>query len=151
MASAHAWGAWGRGFKSRLSDQEDMKDNKLTVCIHKPVDEVFTFTVTPPNSTLWIDSIVDEKTNEWPVQKGTRYILRNGKGDSFKVIVTAIEKNKMVEWISHDRNYHCRYRYRPFDNTSTEFLYFEWVDNGNIKDPFTMETLEKLKSVLEGR
>ncbi len=126
-----------------------MKKNRLAVQINKPVSVVFKFTITPPNSTLWIPSIVKEKTNEWPVRKETVYKLKNEKGEWSRVTVSAIKENKFVEWISQDKNYHCRYELKPIDKNSTDLKYYEWVDQGKINEPFTKAILEKLKSVLE--
>ncbi len=126
-----------------------MKDNKLTIKINKSVHEVFMFTITPPNSTLWIDGVVEEKTNEWPIRVGTIYKLKNKKGEYSEVIVTNIKENQIVEWVSKDKTYHCRYSFRTIDKNITELEYFEWVDKGELKEPFTLVMLEKLKRVLE--
>lgn len=126
-----------------------MKENTLTVKIQKSVSEVFAFTTTPPNSSLWINSIISEKTNEWPVRKGTSYMLQNQKGEIYEVFVAAIKKNSMIEWVSSNRNYHCRYKFRRITNRTCKLEYYEWVDKGEIAEPFTQDTLGKLKSVLE--
>lgn len=126
-----------------------MMTNKLTIRIKKPVNEVFTFTITPPNSTLWIDSVIHEKTNEWPIRVGTIYRLKNTKGEISEVVVTALKENQLVEWVSKDQNYHVRYTYKSIDKKTCELEYFEWVDTGQLDQPFTQETLEKLKLVLD--
>lgn len=126
-----------------------MRENKLTIQINKPVHEVFKFTITPPNSTLWIPSVVGEETSEWPVKAGTIYKLQNEKGGHSEVIVTNIKEDELVEWISKDRSYHCRYTYKSIDKNTTEVEYFEWVDERDLEEPFTGETSNKLKAVLE--
>lgn len=126
-----------------------MKKNRLTIQIHRPARDLFTFTTTPPNSTLWIPSVVKEETSEWPVGLGTVYRLQDEKGEISEVTITAIKENERVEWVSKDKTYHCRYLFKPLDKNSTEFEYIEWVDKGDIKDPFTIEILEKLKSAIE--
>lgn len=126
-----------------------MRRNKIVILINKPLPEVFQFTITPPNSTLWIPSIVHEETNVWPVRKGTKYILRNKKSEISEVKVTKFIKNKLIEWISEDQNYHCRYKYISIDNMHTQLEYSEWMDKGDIKAPFTKEILGKLKYTIE--
>lgn len=54
-----------------------MKKNKLRIRINKPISEVFVSVLNPKNTPLWIDSIVEEKTNEWPVRVGTIYRNQN--------------------------------------------------------------------------
>ncbi|KKP59841.1 MAG: hypothetical protein UR52_C0002G0069 [Candidatus Gottesmanbacteria bacterium GW2011_GWA1_34_13] len=126
-----------------------MEDNKLRITIKKSISEVFNFTITPPNSTLWIPNVVKEETNEWPIHIGTIYSLQNSKNEQSYVIVTNLKNNEIVEWVSKDQNYHCRYTFRSIDKNVTKLEYYEWMNNGNLEEPFTMATLEKLKSVLE--
>jgi hypothetical protein len=126
-----------------------MQDNKLTIQINRPIHEVFNFTITPPNSTLWIPNVVEEKTNNWPIHNGTIFFLKDHNGDISEVCIKNIIINKMVEWISKDKNYHCRYKFKSIDKNSTELEYYEWVDNGILKEPFIKEILQKLKLVLE--
>jgi uncharacterized membrane protein len=126
-----------------------VKDVKRTITINKPIDEVFTFAITPPNSSRWIPGVVDEKTNEWPMKVGTVYSLRNESGQRTDVIVTAIEQNQFVEWASSDGRYHCKYTFRAKPDNITEFEYHEWMDDGELEEPFTVEALEKLKEVIE--
>lgn len=126
-----------------------MKNNKLTIRINKPVHEVYLFTITPPNSTRWIDGVISEETNEWPVKKGTVYVLQTREGTFSEVTVTDIKSDKFVEWVSKDHNYHCRYSFKSINKNMTELEYFEWVDTGELIEPFSLEILQILKSVLE--
>ncbi|MBU0618823.1 hypothetical protein KKD62_01150 [Patescibacteria group bacterium] len=126
-----------------------MKSNKLTVWINKPVDEIFRFCITPPNSTRWIPSVTKEETSEFPIRIGTVYTLQNKNGNFSEVTVTGIKKNEFVEWISKDKNYHCRYLFKPLDRNTSEFEYYEWIEKGELEEPFTIDILEKLKRVIE--
>ncbi len=128
-----------------------MKENKLTIQINKPISDVFSYTVTPPNTKFWVDSIVDEKTSEWPIQVGTVYQekMRNGEWESYTVI--NFKEDEIFELASKDGNYHVRYIYKPVGNSACELEYYEWVDVGDLKDPFTKIILEKLKSIIESR
>lgn len=128
-----------------------MKNNKFIIQINKSVDEIFDFVTTPPNSTRWIESIVKEETSEWPVKIGTVYKLWDEKGNISEMKVANIKNNEMVEWISGDQNYHCRYILKNIDKNISEFEYYEWTDEGELKEPFTIDILEKLKFVIENQ
>ncbi len=56
-----------------------MEANRIVVQINRPVGEVFEFTTNPKNTSVWIDSVEAEETNEWPVQSGTIYRNRGGR------------------------------------------------------------------------
>lgn len=126
-----------------------MKVNRLIIQVHTSVHELFLFTITPPNSTLWIPNVVKEKTNEWPVRIGTIYTLTTQDGSTSNVIVSNIKEDTLVEWVSEDNNYHCRYNFSSIDKDFSKLEYYEKVDNGELIEPFTLETLEKLKLILE--
>lgn len=126
-----------------------MKNNTLTIRIERPVHDVFSFVTTPPNSSRWIPSVVAEEINEWPVRIGTIYILRNEKNEVSNVAVTAIKNDEFIEWVSEDRNYHCRYIFKASEENSTIFEYSEWMDEGDLKEPFTSEVLQRLKTIVE--
>jgi len=128
-----------------------VKENKLTIRINRPVHEVFTFAITPPNSTRWTNSIVKEETNEWPVRIGTIYKLQDKNGGLSEMVVAVIKKNKFVEWVSKNQVYHCRYTFNSIDKNTSELEYHEWVDEGELEEPFTLDVLEKLKSVIESQ
>lgn len=128
-----------------------MKRNRIKIQIKKPVDKVFAFTTTPPNSTLWIDSFVEEKTSDWPIKVGTKYILTDKLGNILEYLTIAIQKDKLFELKMVGSSYHVRYQYKKITENITEFDYFEWVDRGDIDGPFTMEHLKKLKKVIESQ
>ena len=59
------------------------------------------------------------------------------------------EKNKVFTLRQKDGNYRVRYTYKPVGGNSTELTYFEWVEEGNLKNPFSQSTLNKLRSIME--
>lgn len=126
-----------------------MKKNTLEIIINRAVAEVFVFAITPPNSTKWIPGVVKEETDEFPIRVGTVYSLTDTEGNVSKVKVIALEEDKMVEWVSEDGNYHCRYVFKPINKDSCEMEYLEWVNEGKIEGPFTGSILQGLKRVLE--
>jgi len=49
----------------------------------------------------------------------------------------------------NDNNYHVKYTLTPIDKNSCGLEYLEWVETGDLAEPFTQEILEKLKTVIE--
>ena len=127
-----------------------MNKNKLTVIIKKPVKEVFEFTINPDNTHRWINSVEKEESSEWPIKIGTIYRNR-GKNDKkwSEYEVIKLEVNKLFTLRKSDLNYYVEYTYRSIDETTTELTYFEWVNDGDIEDPFEQDILNKLKVRIE--
>ncbi len=126
-----------------------MKDNKLTIRIKRSVSEVFIPILDPKNTPKWVDTIVLEKTNEWPPKKGTIYKSQNPKGDWSEYVLSEFEENKMFVLSDKGSSYHVRYKFSSISLKETEIEYFEWVDNGELDVLLTKEELYKLKQVLE--
>lgn len=126
-----------------------MKDKKLTITINKTSAEVFTFTLNPQNTPKWIPSILQENVNEQPTKLGTIYrnVDKNGTWNNYSI--TEFEYNKCFVFTSEDKNYHCRYMLTSINNQATNLEYYEWVDTGELNNPFLQEYLENLKSLLE--
>lgn len=121
-----------------------MKDKKIVIKINKPVSEVFSFTINPKNTPLWVDSIVYEETNEWPVKKGSIYRNKIKKGEWSEYEVTTFEKNKCFVFSQKNSNYHVRYTFEALPDNGCKLEYYEWVEKGNLTEPFTKTILKIL-------
>lgn len=126
-----------------------MKENKLTISINKPKTAVFGFTINPDNTPLWIESIVSEKANERPVGVGTRYTNIDSAGEEHIYEVSEILEGKIFELKSIPSGYTVRYTYKEISPTESEMEYHEWVEEGELKEPFEQKNLDKLKVVME--
>ena len=126
-----------------------MKDCKLTIQINRPVSEVFEYTTNPKNTHVWVPSIVNEETNEWPVKVGSIYRNVNKEGVWSEYVVTEFEKDETFTFAQKNSAYHVRYTFTPLDSNSCEMEYYEWIDEGELSDPFTQDILESLKTILE--
>lgn len=128
-----------------------MKDNKLTIQINKPALQVYAFTLDPKNTPRWIDDSAREETNEWPPKVGTIYKNTGKNGAVLTFIMTEIVPNDYFELTSDDGKYHCRYTFRDLGDSTTEYEYHEWQDDGDLEYVMPREVLEKLKKVLESQ
>lgn len=126
-----------------------MKENKISVLINKPVSEVFEFTINPKNTHKWIDGVIKEETNEWPVKIGSVYRNVDAAGKWTEYTLTRLGENAIFELASNEGAYHVRYTYTPVNEGSCELEYFEWMDFGELTSPFSQDVLEKLKDVME--
>lgn len=128
-----------------------MKNCKLIIRINKSAATVFQFVLDPKNTPLWVDSIVKEEMNETTAKVGTVY--RNVNKDNIwsEYLVTQYEQDKIFEFVASDKNYHVKYTLTPISTSSCELEYFEWVENGELEVPFTIQVLEKLKGLLEAK
>lgn len=126
-----------------------MKQNKISIKINRPIKEVFEFTINPQNTSKWIDGIVKEETNEWPVKIGTIY--RNKGSDDVwnEYELVELKPEKLFTLKQKNSDYSVQYTYKPLSGNLTELTYYEWMREGELENPFTQDTLIKLKNILE--
>ena len=130
-------------------EKSERKENKISVIINKPVSSVFEFTTNPKNTPLWIEDIISEETNEFPIRLGTEYKNVNKKSKWTVYTVVNLEKNVLFQLKQKDNNYSVCYEYESLPGNRTKLVYTEWVDNGELAEPFSIVTLEKLKEIIE--
>lgn len=126
-----------------------MKENKLTIIINKPAQEVFEFTLDPTNTPKWIDGVAVEEANETPVKVGTIYRNRGDEAAWTEYVLTLYEPFKTFILSKKDSNYHVKYTLTPLGENECEFEYYEWVSYGELEDVFPQVYLEKLKEIME--
>jgi uncharacterized protein YndB with AHSA1/START domain len=126
-----------------------VRDKILSIVINKPVGEVFEFTTNPENTSKWIDGIAVEEINETPPKLGTIYRNKGQSGNWNEYEMTEFEKDKRFTLTRLNADYHVRYTFKPVDQNSCDFEYYEWVDEGELDDTFSQEVLEKLKRIME--
>jgi hypothetical protein len=126
-----------------------MRENKIVIKIKCSVSDIFNFTLNPTNTPKWIASIVEEKSNESPSKLGTIYRNKNKDGIRTEYEIVEFKKNKAFTMKQKDSNYRVRYTLKSLKDGSTELTYFEWVEIGELEDPFSKGTLNKLKAIME--
>jgi hypothetical protein len=126
-----------------------MRENTLSIRINKSSSDVFAFYIDPKNTPKWLPFIVEEKTSEWPIRVGTVYRNKNREGEWTEYIVTQFKENLLFEMQMKNGTYHVRYTQKTLSDTAMELEYYEWVDQGELEKPFTIDILEGLKNVLE--
>jgi hypothetical protein len=126
-----------------------MQQNLLKVTINCPVEVVFEFTTNPSKTRLWVPSILEELASEFPPKNGTEYRNRGSDNNWSYYQVTEYIFNKIFTLTSQDKNYHVRYTYNSIDAQTTEMVYYEWMEKGQLENPFKQEILEELKNKLE--
>lgn len=120
--------------------------NRLTVIINKPISQVFAFCITPPKVALWVPGFVNETASEWPPKVGTVYTEYKDDNTSFDIVVTDYKENEYIEWKTEDGKYHVRYTFTKIDESTAEL---EYVETGEVTEPFTQEVLDRLKIAAE--
>ncbi|MEK7615960.1 MAG: SRPBCC family protein [Patescibacteria group bacterium] len=125
-----------------------MKETNLTITINKLIQEVFDFCINPKNTPLWIDGILREETNEWPVKVGSIYRNQNMRNEWSEYVLTEFQPPKLFTMHKKDAHYTVRYTLKPIGD-ATELNYYEWMDVGELEEPFTLEILQKLKLAIE--
>lgn len=126
-----------------------MKENKIVIEINSPVSKVFEFTINPESTHLWIENIVREEANESPIRVGTEYKNLNKQNKWTEYEVVQFYPNKIFEMKQKNDSYHVRYTYESIFDNKTKLTYFEWVDEGELEEPFSLVVLEKLKKIIE--
>ncbi|HEY4489967.1 MAG TPA: hypothetical protein VJC12_01775 [Candidatus Paceibacterota bacterium] len=124
-----------------------MKENKLKITINSP--SVFDFTTEPDNTPKWIDGIVSEAVNERPIRVGTLYTNIDKEGNKNIYKVTQFVDGEIFELKLSTSTYKVRYTYNNISLDKVELEYFEWVEEGELLNPFKQSNIEKLKTILE--
>jgi len=126
-----------------------MRDSRLTIKINKPAAEVFEFTTNPKNTPLWVPSIIKEETNEYPAKVGTIYRNTSDNKNWTEYLVSKFEKDKIFVFNKVNDTYHVQYTFKVISPNETELEYYEWMDTGELSEPFTVDILQKLKNLIE--
>lgn len=129
-----------------------MKENKLTIRIHRLCEEVFEYTTNPANTYLWIDFVAEEIAEHYPPVIWTLYKNHAITSDVWDVYkVKAYIVNELFTLTDSEWNYHVQYTYRAIDDTTTELEYYEWMEDWILSNPFSYSHLERLKKILESK
>ncbi len=126
-----------------------MKENKLSIYIDRPIEEVFNYSLESDNVPKWITSIEKEIPTERPVKLGTK--LNNiGVGsdtwNQYEVIELIPPRTFTLKLLNGD--YYVKYTCME-NGSGTDFEYFEWADYGELEDIMGMDALERLKMQIE--
>ncbi len=128
-----------------------MKENRLTIYIDKPIEEVFIYSLESDNVPKWINSIEKEIPLERPVKLGT--ILKNkginsNEWNEYEVIEFLPPKTFTLRKLNDD--YFVKYTCTKKDS-GTNFEYYEWAVNKNLDDIMGIDALEILKKLIEDK
>lgn len=126
-----------------------MRDITVTIQINKPLPDVFAFTINPKNTSLYVDSILVEETNEWPVKKGSIYRNKRKNSEWSEYEITEFKENELFELRKKDADTVVRYTFKPIAKLITELEYYVKMEVGELDEASIKKIVEKLKAVLE--
>jgi hypothetical protein len=126
-----------------------MKENKLTIIINKPINEVFEFTTNPKNTHLRVPFISEEISSEYPPKIGTIYRSCRENDSWSEMKVVEFNNNKKFVISDLDENLFVKYVYHDLDENGTELEYSDWMIDKDFHSPITKDVLEDLKKVME--
>lgn len=127
-----------------------MHTNTLTVEVNVPIEELFKYITEPWNAHMWMDNVVAQDCDHWPPEVGvSKYRNKGEDGVWTSYVLTAYEPNTLFELTREDGILAVRYTYVALGENRTELTYHEWVNEGDIENPFPQAALDKLKKVLE--
>ena len=126
-----------------------MNENKLTIYIDKPIEDVFEYSLESDNVPKWITSIEKEIPSERPVKIGTR--LRNigvnsDSWNEYEIVEFLPPKTFTLKKLNDD--YFVKYTCTK-NGSGTDFEYYEWAENKNLDDIMEIDALELLKEQIE--
>ena len=127
-----------------------MQDTKFSVQVNVPVDDLFRYAVSPWNAHLWMEGVAAEECSPWPPQAGvSHYRTKDVGGVWASYLLTAWEQDKLFELTKTDGSLVLRYTFSDLGGGVSQIDYEGRVKEGDAALPFTQESLEKLKRVLE--
>ena len=126
-----------------------MRELILSVLISRPIDGVFEYLIDPNHSPDWIESFKEESAEPWPPRVGTTYRNSNYEGQWSEYLVEAFKPPRHFGLASVATTYHVEYLLSSPSPRATKLIYHEWVEEGELDDPFTIEPLDKLRKILE--
>jgi hypothetical protein len=129
--------------------QEPTSSQRLRIEIARPAAEVFDFVLDPKNTSKWVSFIKFESTDDWPPHVGTIYTNTDEEGNEREFKLTELKPGESFVMSKLSNTYHVRYTVEQLEGGKSELEYYEWMDEGNLAQPFTGKELEKLKHVME--
>lgn len=82
------------------------------------------------------------------MKNGTRYRNQNTSGQWNTYLLRDLTETGFT-MDQEGSAYHVRYTLTPVGNGETKLTYTEWVDEGDIAEPFTSDILDVLKACVE--
>ena len=125
-----------------------MKENKLVIFINKSPIEVFDYILNAENIVKWLPSIKYEVSRDIPYKLGTIVKDYDYNDNLTAFLISEFERGKIFTFDQIESNYHVTYKFNKLEN-GTELEYFEWVDEGELAEPFALKPLELLKKLVE--
>lgn len=123
-----------------------------SITIDKSPHVVFEFCLDPKNTHLWVESVLEEKTNEWPVKLGTVYRNRRKDGNWSEYEIVSLEQDRQFVMRSADGML-VKYVFTPIPPTATKLDYSLTFDSGipnpSLDTKFLDKLLNELKAVIE--
>lgn len=125
-----------------------MTKNRLVIHIKKKPVEVFDYILNAENIIKWLPSIKYETSSDIPYKLGTVVKDYDHNNNLTQFTISEFKRGEIFTFDQTQSKYHVTYKFNSIDE-GTELEYFEWVDEGELEDPFTLEPLELLRELLE--